>query len=264
MKRSTRIVVIIAASILALLVGGVLAFVVWASNPLGPAERAIRALENTVEPVHVTDDSWLLFGFPQQSGSPVSARTGIVFYPGGLVDHRSYAALAQRLAGEGYPVVIVPAPLNLMVFASARAAEVFERYPDIEHWVIAGHSLGAAMATNFARRNPELVDAGPLRALVLLAGYPAEGWDLSALELPVLSIAAGNDSVFDSQAYDETRDLLPPETTFVTIAGGNHAGFADYGPQSGDGVSTISRDEQQRETVEYIASFLERVLPVQP
>ncbi|MFP4509420.1 MAG: alpha/beta hydrolase [Spirochaetaceae bacterium] len=264
MRRATRITVIVVSSILAVLAVAAVVFVVWASNPLGPAERAMQALDN--EHVRVTDDSWLLFGFPSESGDgPArSPRVGIVFYPGGLVDHRSYAALAQKLAGEGYKVAIVPAPLNLMVFASDRATAVFERFPDVEHWVLAGHSLGAAMATRFAYQHPELVEAGQLRALVLLAGYPVEDWNLRAFELPVLSIAAGNDTVFDRQAYVESRDLLPPGTIFETIDGGNHAGFGDYGPQSGDGVATISPEEQQQQSVEHIVSFLDRVLPVQP
>ncbi len=266
-----RSIAIALVSILALIAIVVTGFVIWASRPLGPGERALEALQDGPElAVQRTDDSWLLFGqvAREYAGSDVSNggsasardRTGIVFYPGGLVDHRSYAAFARALATEGYSVVVVPAPLNLMVFAPDRAGDVMNRFSSIDHWVIAGHSLGAAMATNFVRRNPQLSRSGQLRAMVLLAGYPAESWDLSSDPVSVLSISAEYDEVFNRESFAETVGLLPPETVFFTIAGGNHAGFGDYGLQRGDGISLITPAEQQRVTVERIVGFLDRVL----
>jgi hypothetical protein len=46
-----------------------------------------------------------------------------------------------------------------------------------------------------------------------------------------------------------SRPLLPAETRWVTIEGGNHAQFGWYRPQSGDHPATISREAQQREVV---------------
>jgi len=42
----------------------------------------------------------------------------------------------------------------------------------------------------------------------------------------------------------------------VVIKGGNHAQFGWYGPQPGDGVATISREEQQAQIVEATVAFL--------
>ncbi|TVQ25883.1 MAG: alpha/beta hydrolase [Spirochaetaceae bacterium] len=271
MPGKLRILAIALGSILALIVIVVLGFVIWASRPLGPDGRALEALQDGPDlAVQRTDDSWLLFGHVADvyagrvgwNGGSASARerTGIVFYPGGLVDHRSYAAFARLLATEGYSVVIVPAPLNLMVFAPDRALEVITRFSSIDRWVIAGHSLGAAMATNFVRRNPQLSRSGQLRAMVLLAGYPAEGWDLSSDPVSVLSISAEYDEVFNRESFENTVGLLPPDTVFSTIDRGNHAGFGDYGLQRGDGTARISTAEQQRVTVERIVDFLDRVL----
>jgi hypothetical protein len=43
--------------------------------------------------------------------------------------------------------------------------------------------------------------------------------------------------------------LLPPDTQWTAIEGGNHAQFGWYGPQSGDHPATISRTAQQARTV---------------
>ncbi|MBO4365994.1 MAG: hypothetical protein J5804_06870, partial [Eggerthellaceae bacterium] len=43
----------------------------------------------------------------------------------------------------------------------------------------------------------------------------------------------------------------------LIIQGGNHAGFADYGPQSGDGQASISNEEQITQTADAISRFME-------
>ena len=37
---------------------------------------------------------------------------------------------------------------------------------------------------------------------------------------------------------------LPADTEWITIEGGNHAQFGDYGVQDGDGEATISAEMQ--------------------
>ena len=44
----------------------------------------------------------------------------------------------------------------------------------------------------------------------------------------------------------------------MEIEGGNHAQFGNYGPQKGDLPATISAQDQQAQTVEAIANFLEK------
>ena len=55
---------------------------------------------------------------------------------------------------------------------------------------------------------------------------------------------------------------LPEETSFVKIEGGNHTqfGYYDTAPhdqQPGDGVATITRQEQQDRIIDATVSFLE-------
>jgi microcystin-dependent protein len=42
----------------------------------------------------------------------------------------------------------------------------------------------------------------------------------------------------------------------VAIEGGNHAMFADYGPQAGDGQQTVPLPELRRQIVDETAAFL--------
>ena len=51
-----------------------------------------------------------------------------------------------------------------------------------------------------------------------------------------------------AQSSKNSLRRLPEGTSLKVIDGGNHAQFGHYGPQKGDGIATISREEQQRLT----------------
>jgi pimeloyl-ACP methyl ester carboxylesterase len=213
-------------------------FAVWAYTPLGPMPEALAALESGPQ-VQVETEPWLVF---QPVGDPPD--TGLILYPGGRVDPRAYAPTARAIASDGYLVVIVPMPFNLAVFGAGRAAEVMAAFPEIERWAIGGHSLGGAMAANFAHQNPGRVDG-----LVLWAAYPAGGDDLSGSELEVVSISGTRDGLATPQDIADSRPRLPADTRWVAIEGGNHAQFGWYGAQSGDNPATISRQDQQAQII---------------
>lgn len=220
-------------------------FVAWAANPLGPGERARAALE-TRDNVRVQVGNSIVF--EPKNASPV---TGFIFYPGGRVDYRSYAPVLREIAAQGYLVALVPAPLNLMVFDPNKAAEVIPQFPGIQHWAVGGHSLGGAMAANFLYNHPGAADG-----LVLWASYPAQSNDLSGSGLKVLSIY-GTLDMGGPQPFEASRALLPGDTTWILIEGGNHAQFGDYGPQPGDASATISAQEQQDRVVAATVEFLD-------
>jgi dienelactone hydrolase len=218
-----------------LLVGG---FVIWAETPLGPMPEALAALESDAK-VQVEQGDWYVFRPVGQTPD-----TGMVIYPGGRVDPRSYAPTARILAEEGYLTVIVPMPLNLAVFDPGAAAEVIAAYPEITTWAVGGHSLGGAMAANFARKNSDL-----LGGLFLWAAYPASSDDLSGQDLNVISIYGTLDGLATGDKIEASRPLLPADTVWVAIQGGNHAQFGWYGDQPGDNPAAISREEQQAQVV---------------
>jgi len=222
----------------AVLVTILAAFLIWASTPAAPMPEALAALESD-DQVLVETEPWLVF-------RPVDATptVGLVLYPGGRVDPRAYAPPARALAEEGVLVVIAPMPLNLAIFAPNRAAEVMAAYPEIDDWAVGGHSLGGAMAARFAYQNPAAV-----QGLVLWAAYPASTDDLSSQDVQVTSIYGTRDGLTTGDKIAASRPLLPTDTTWVAIEGGNHAQFGWYGPQSGDNPATISREDQQAQIV---------------
>ena len=226
----------------------IVGFLVWAWTPLGPMPEAIQALESS-ERVVVDRDSWYEF-------SPVEERPeiGVILYPGGRVDPRSYAPTAHALAEEGYLVVIVPMPLNLAVLGASKAEQVISAYPEIETWVIGGHSLGGSMAANFTKVNPQLVDG-----LVLWASYPAGSDDLSGIDAPVASISATLDGLASVDDIAGSKLLLPADTSWVVIEGGNHAQFGWYGEQGGDNPALISREEQQEQIINATLELLQEI-----
>ena len=221
-------------------------FVIWAETPAGPMPEALGSLVPDNQ-VSVTIGDWIEF-------SPVNNQptTGLIFYPGGRVDYRAYAPGLRQIAEQGYIVMLVQMPLNLAVFGVGSANEIIQAHPEITSWVISGHSLGGAMAANFAINNLEVIDG-----LVLWAAYPAESDDFSTLTLPVLSIYGTLDGLTTAEKINASRALLPEDTFWVPIDGGNHAQFGWYGEQNGDNPAQISRTEQQGQIVAATTSFFQ-------
>jgi hypothetical protein len=231
-------------AILGLGIGGLL---FWAGNPYPAMPEAITSLESDAL-VRVETDPWITF-IPQ--GQEPS--TGFVFYPGGLVAAEAYAPAARAIAENGYLVIITPMPLNLAVLDSGAATEVITAHPEIEYWAIGGHSLGGSMAAAFADQNPDI------DGLVFWAAYPAESNDLSEQKIFVSSIYGTLDGVALPETVLAAKPLLPIETVWVPIAGGNHAQFGWYGSQDGDNPATIRREEQQAQAVDATLSLLIRI-----
>ena len=75
------------------------------------------------------------------------------------------------------------------------------------------------------------------------ASYP-QGDELKDSHIEVASIYGSLDGVANLQKISDSKNLLPSTTTFIEIAGGNHAQFGSYGEQSGDNPAEISADEQ--------------------
>jgi pimeloyl-ACP methyl ester carboxylesterase len=243
MKKVFRFISISLALILLLVIVG---FVVWAAIPAPPRQAALESLQ-TDDSVQFSDQSgWLVF---TPKGGPSSA--GLVLYPGARVDPRAYAPTAQQIAGKGFQVVIVPMPLNFAFFSPNKAGQVIDAFPEIGTWAVGGHSLGGAMAAQYAADNADRVDG-----LVLWAAYPGQNTDLSGSGLAVLSISASNDGLATREEIEAARSLLPPDMVTLDIQGGNHAGFGYYGPQNGDGQAAISLADQQSQIVTATVALL--------
>ena len=180
---------------------------------------------------------------------PEQPVAGLIFYPGGKVEPESYAPLMERCAELGVLCVLVKPPFNLAVLNPNAADGIPEQFPDVTRWAIGGHSLGGVMAADYLSRHEDSFDGA-----VLLAAYTAA--DLTGFGGKVLLVTGTNDQVMNREKYEESRDLLPTSVTELTIEGGNHAQFGNYGPQSGDGEATIPASQQQQATAQAIRDML--------
>ncbi|MBU4438300.1 MAG: alpha/beta hydrolase [Acetobacterium sp.] len=198
------------------------------------ADQTAHEALNSNDQVNVSEKGNLTI-FTPTSGQ---AATGIIFYPGGKVEDIAYAPLMQVLAKKGLTAVIVKMPFNLAVLNPNGADAVMEALPEINHWIIGGHSLGGAMASDYVAGHEDKVEG-----LVLMGAYPNQ--DLALSNHPVLSLYGRNDQVLNRQAFEAAKVKMPLATTLYEISGGNHSGFGNYGQQAGDGIASISSAEQQ-------------------
>jgi hypothetical protein len=226
-------------------VGGVL----FLNNAQAQASPEAEAALASGDGVTVEQDDWITFA-PETP----AASTGFIFYPGGLVDPVAYAPPVREIAEAGYLSVIVPMPFGLAVLGADRASGVIDAFPEIDRWVLGGHSLGGAMSAQYADGNPDRLDG-----IAMWGAYPAEGNDLSGTDLLGLSVYASEDGLSTVEEIEETAAQMPPDTEFVLIDGGNHAGFGLYGDQDGDGEATIPAGEQQALTAAATIELLEAV-----
>ena len=177
------------------------------------------------------------------------ATKGFIFYPGGKVEYTAYIPLMQELSEHGVTCVLVEMPFNLAVLDRNAADGIQKEYPEIEDWYIGGHSLGGSMAASYAASHTD-----DYAGLVLLGAYSTA--DLSASNLDVLSVYGSEDKVMNREKYDNSKTNLPADFTEVVLEGGCHASFGMYGAQDGDGIPSITNEEQIALTADAIVKMM--------
>ena len=205
------------------------------------AEETIGALIPSVS-LEISDDRMIFL--------PEEAEAGLIFYPGGKVEFTAYAPLMAELAQQNILCVLLKMPLNLAVLDMDAAQGIPELFPQVAHWYLAGHSLGGSMAASFAGKQP-----GTYEGLILLAAYSTA--DLTETGLKVCSLYGDRDGVLNREKYQQYRSNLPEDTLELVLEGGNHAGFGSYGPQEGDGTSTLEPGVQLQWTADRILEFIQ-------
>jgi pimeloyl-ACP methyl ester carboxylesterase len=218
------------------------------TNARKPLPEAMEALTSDAQ-VKVEEEPWLTFA-PTQ-GTP---DTGFIFYPGGRVAPRGYAPLMRAIASEGYLVVVPEMPLNIAAFRPSIADKIMAAYPEIDRWVISGHSVGGAMAAQYTHAHSENIDG-----LVIWASYPPDNADLSDLEIPVSLIYGSRETRVTDSSVAERQQLLPPDTDYVRIEGGDHHQFGSYEIDPEDHRATVDRGSQQEQIIQATLSLLDDV-----
>jgi pimeloyl-ACP methyl ester carboxylesterase len=219
-------------------------------------------LADTIDYIETPDHLYLSSGNVQDS-------VGFMFLPGGLVDPHAYLTLMQKVAGDSIPVVIPKFSANLGILELSKYRSLMNQYPDIGTWYIGGHSLGGIVALSAVSSDPDR-----FKGLILLGVYPSESFAIPDWDEHVLSIYAENDQLSTVEEIENGVSLLPPanfitdvetfdtldsatpNTVYYFIQGGNHSQFGDYGPQEGDGIALITREEQHQQVHEAIIAFI--------
>lgn len=177
---------------------------------------------------------------------PKEPSAGVIFYPGARVQAKAYAPLMKELAENNILAISLDIPFNLAFFDINGADGVKEQFPDVKTWYIGGHSLGASVSGMYLEKHIDEFDG-----IILFAGFITN--DLSKTNLKAISIYGSNDGILTGGLYDDNLKNLPKDFNEFVIDGGNHAGFAYYGKQSGDNEATIPKDTQIKLTAKYIA-----------
>ncbi len=233
--------------ILAVLAVAVAAFAYYVSDYYHADSTAMAALKSTDSYTVVNTDDSITFA-PTRNRST----TGIIFYPGGKVQPEAYSGIASKLAAKGYTTIIVKMPFNLAIFGVNKADDVIAKHPEINSWVIMGHSLGGVFASEYAVNHQDKI-----KGVIYLAAYPST--NASNATFKALSIRGSLDNLTTAQDISDNKNKFPANTIFITIPGGNHYNNGNYGPQSGDNNSTITSEQQQDATVGYILEFLKNL-----
>lgn len=232
MKQSIRKKLLIAAGVVLLLVAVCAGAFSWYVSDYYRAEDTALAVLAQGTGITVQDNLIVLSpSYPTD--------TAIIFYPGAKVEAEAYLPLLDQIRQTGVTCILVHMPFHMAIFDANAAEEVIGQFPEIEHWYMAGHSMGGAMASQFASQHPDEIEGLILLGAYIYGDYPDE---------KTLTVYGSlNQSVEDHIDYTEN---------IVEIEGGNHAQFGNYGPQKGDLPATISAEDQQAQTVAAIEQFM--------
>jgi len=251
MKKALKIIGIIGV----VLVVGMYAYlsITTARNNAAPAAEALAAMESDAQ-VTVEYGDYLTLT-PAAAGP----KTGIVFYPGAYCDIRGYTPIWKEIAAQGYLVVIAKMPFDFAIFSPNAADGVRAAHPEIEEWIIAGHSMGGAMAGVYADNNRD-----NLAGVIVFDSYPPGSNSLADVDFPILLFERARLDGSRSQKFIDNANLYPASAELILIPGAQHMyyGSFDGGAYKEEWESGIERDAMQRIVINGITAWLAANFPI--
>ncbi|MFO7641498.1 MAG: alpha/beta fold hydrolase [Candidatus Competibacteraceae bacterium] len=143
----------------------------------------------------------------------------------------------------------------------ARAAELTARVHSAlasvdGPFVLGGHSRGAVVASRVAAGG-----VPQLSGLVLIGTSHPRDDDLSSLAVPVTKVVGTRDGLATPTEVRRNAALLPPQTRWVWVEGGNHSQFGWYGFQPMDRRAAVDAPTQRRMMIAAVLDLLHDVDP---
>ncbi|ARN73223.1 alpha/beta hydrolase [Oceanicoccus sagamiensis] len=199
--------------------------------------------------ITVSSKPWLSFA-PKEN--PLKA--GMIFHPGGYVDPDAYTHLLSATAEQGILCVAIPGRFRIPILNRFAAAKVMAEHPSIEHWFIAGHSIGGVVCNLFlyGRNTPAI------KGMILLGSFCIDRFSLADRQLATLSIYGTEDRL--AHKFTRFEKNLPSPYQSMVIKGGNHGQFGSYTHHLHDNPALISREQQQDLTITAVTEFIASVL----
>jgi hypothetical protein len=195
--------------------------------------------------------SWL----PSTAQQDDQKRVGFIYYPGIFYEEIGYAPVLRAVAREGFPSFLLDGPLEgLSILNPFQADLVIKQYPQVDAWVVGGHSLGGVVASLYVKSRPK---AG-IEGLALFASFPSN--DLSSTGIKALSLWGNRDGLVPESDWLNGMNQLPESAKFQEIDGGNHSQMGWITEtQEGDNEATISQAEQSQIVVAAIVELLDTI-----
>ncbi len=245
LRRTRRTAVVIVVVVLLVVV----AFLFYSSMVMmGDRSAALKVWTNPAVRVTSTAHSVILEPTAGASG------TGLVFIPGAKVDPYAYLYKLSGIVESGGVTVVITKPTLNLAFFDQRPLSLFEDdAPAVSRWFVGGHSLGGVRACQLAESPGS---GAEVAGLVLFGSYCAN--DLSDATIDVLSIGGSADGLSTPAKIESAAALLPQRASFQQVEGLNHAGFGDYGVQPGDGIATLTSEQERSAITDLLETLLDR------
>lgn len=182
-------------------------------------------------------------------------RVGFIYYPGASYEEIAYAPILRAVANEGYPSFLLDVPFEgLSILNPFPADLVIKNFPQVDAWVVGGHSLGGVVASLYIKSRPK---AG-IEGLALFASFSSN--DLSSTNIKALGLWGNSDGLLPESDWLDGMNQLPDNAKFQEIDGGNHSQMGWITEtQEGDNEATISQEEQSDIVVGAIIELLETI-----
>lgn len=176
----------------------------------------------------------------------------ILVFPEAMVTGETYSLWARNLAKVGCSVFVLD---SLQPSQAIKKAEtILERFPH-RSYVLMGHGKGGELAAVLT--NEKLLINDPrLEGTVYLGTLPLYGESLKSTLLPVLVVTGSQDKKTNGLISLQEEQLYPSNTTFVSINGGDHLGFASiYGHRSKALPPQIQQKQLTAILLEWLGQF---------